>query len=150
MPTTLDSELQRDTAANLFNYTWALLEKDRTPEEDELMVHAAHAARLHWHSIGEPMHHARGEWQLSRVYAVLGRAEPALHHARRSLEICEEHGIGDFDLAFAYEALARAHAVGGDMETSTLFAAQARAAAEQISEEDDRQIVLSDLATLPA
>ena len=139
-PSTLDPELQRRTAVDLFNYTWTLLERsDRTKSDDDLMVHAAHASRFHWDSIGEPVNHARGEWQVSRVYAVLGRGEPALHHARRCLEICEEHEIGDFDLAFAYEALARAHAVGGDAEAASRFAAEA----------DDRDAVLADLATLP-
>lgn len=30
-------------------------------------------------------------------------------HAQACLEICMEHSIGDFDLAFAYEALANAY-----------------------------------------
>ena len=36
---------------------------------------------------------ARGEWQVSRVYVLLGRAETAIWHARRCLEHCEEAGI---------------------------------------------------------
>jgi hypothetical protein len=128
-PSTLDPSLQRATAADLFNYTWTLLEQEeRTGREDDLMVHAAHASRFHWEAIGAPVNHARGEWQLSRVYAVLGRAEPALHHARRCLETCERHGIADFDLAYAYEAMARAHAVGGDRAAADRFAALAREA----------------------
>jgi hypothetical protein len=51
---------------------------------------------------------ARGEWLCSRVYSVLGRAEAALWHAQRCLDHCEAAGIGDWDLAYAYEALARA------------------------------------------
>ena len=53
---------------------------------------------------------ARGEWQCSRVYAVLGRAEPALWHARRCVELDEAGAEGreDWDLAAAYEAMARA------------------------------------------
>jgi len=51
---------------------------------------------------------------VSRVYAVLGRAEPARHHAQRVLDVCLENGIGDWDLGFAYEALARAAAVVPD------------------------------------
>jgi hypothetical protein len=53
-------------------------------------------------------------WLISQVYAVLGRAGPAQHDARPVLDLCQEHGIGGFDLAFAYEALARAHAAAGD------------------------------------
>jgi DNA-binding transcriptional MerR regulator len=151
-PTTvsLEPELQRRLAADLFNYTWTLLEKsDRTRRESELMIHAAHASRFFWEEIGAPVNHARGEWQVSRVYAVLERGEPALFHAQRCLEICEEHGIGDFDLAYAYEALARAHAVVGDDASAARYERLAREAAEHIAEKDDRDLVLVDLASLP-
>src|SRR5256885_17212243 len=104
----LDPEIRRAAAAAAFNYTWSLLERaDRTAEEDDLMVHAAHASRFLWEDVGGPTQRARGEWQISRVYAVLGRAEPALHHARRCLEICQANDMGGFDLGFPHAALAR-------------------------------------------
>ena len=146
----LEPALQRKTAADLFNYTWTLLEKaDRTERETDLMVHAAHASRFMWEEIGEPVNHARGEWQISRVYTVADRPEPALHHARRCLQIVEEHGVGDFDLACAYEALARAHATAGEREAATRYEALGREAAARIEETDDRDLVLSDLDSLP-
>jgi hypothetical protein len=83
------------------------------------------------------------------VYAVLGRAEPALWHARRSLEWCEREGIGDFDLGFAYEALARAHAIAGDREESKRWLEQAHNAAAEVVQDDDRELLLSDLETIP-
>ena len=64
--------------------------------------------------VGEPVHWARGEWQCARVYAVLGRAEPALHHAGRCLELATQHDLGPFDLGAAYEAIARAYLIAGD------------------------------------
>jgi tetratricopeptide (TPR) repeat protein len=149
-PTTLDPDLQRRTAADIFNFAWTLLEQpDRSAREDDLMIHAAHAQRFHWEWVGDPVNHARGEWQLARVYAVLGRAEPALHHARRCLELCEANGIGDFDLAYAYEAMARAYGVTGDGDEAARFEELARRAAEEIADADDREQVLADLATLP-
>lgn len=149
-PPTLDPELERKAAVGLFNFVWTLLEKEqRSPAEDDLMIHAAHASRLHWERPGTPVNHARGEWQVSRVYAVLGRAEPSLHHARRCLELCEEHGIGDFDLAYAYEALARAHGVAGAREKASRYAELAREQAERVPDPDDREHLLEDLATLP-
>jgi DNA-binding transcriptional MerR regulator len=146
----LEPTLQRKTAADLFNYTWTLLEKpDRTERETDLMVHAAHASRFMWEEIGEPVNHARGEWQIARVYAVADRPEPALHHAHRCLAIVEEHGIGDFDLACAYEALARAHATAGERDAATRYEALGREAAARIADADDRDLVISDLDTLP-
>src|SRR3954452_4840870 len=146
----MEPDQQRKLAVDLFNHTWTLLEKpDRSERETDLMLDAAHASRFFWESIGEPVNHARGEWQLARVYAVAARPEPALHHARRCLEICEQHGIGDFDLAFAHEALARAHALTGDGDAAAEQERLARAAADAIAEAGDRELLLSDLETLP-
>jgi hypothetical protein len=80
---------------------------------------------------------------------VLGRGEPAGYHARRCLEICQDNGIGDWDLAYAYEALARAASVAGDLAAAGTWAEQARRAADDIAEDDDRDAVLADLATIP-
>jgi hypothetical protein len=109
----------------------------------------AHASAHHWRQVGTPENFARSEWQCSRVYAVLNRPEPSLHHAQRCLDICQEHGLRDFDLAFAYEALARGHAVAGDHAGAREYTEQALAASEDISEADDRELLLSDLETIP-
>jgi hypothetical protein len=84
------------------------------------------------------------------MYTVLGRAEPALHHARRCLEICESapEALEDWDLPFAYEALARAHSVAGNAEDARRFAELGRAAAAAVADEDDRGHVEADLATI--
>jgi tetratricopeptide (TPR) repeat protein len=139
-------------AAQLYNDAWRLLElEQRSREDDDRMIHTAHASRYHWGQVptATPAHLARGEWQISRVYAVLGRAEPALHHARRVLDLCEENGIGDFDLAFGYEALARAHAVAGEADEARAYTDRALAAAEEIADDEDRDLVLADLETIP-
>jgi DNA-binding transcriptional MerR regulator len=139
-------------AAQLFNKTWQLLEQEgRTGDGDAQMIHTAHASRYHWGQVptATPVHLARGEWLISRVYAVLGRAEPALYHARRVLDLCQGNGVGDFDLAFAYEALARASAVAGDSGRAREHTDQALAAAEDIADDEDRDLVLADLETIP-
>jgi DNA-binding transcriptional MerR regulator len=146
----LEAEARRKTAADLFNYTWTLMEKaGRTERETDLMVHAAHASRFMWEEIGEPVNHARGEWQIARVYAVVDRPEPALHHAHRCLEIVEEFGVGDFDLACAYEAMARAHATAGEEDAARRYAALGRETAARIADADDRALVVADLDSLP-
>jgi hypothetical protein len=141
---------ERQLAVDLFNAVWALMEtEDRTPAQDDRMLHMAHASRFHWDQVGTAANLARGEWQCSRVYAVLRRPEPCLHHARRVLEICEEHGIGDWDLAFAHEALARGHAIAGERAAARASLEDARAAAEAIADPADRALLESDLATIP-
>ncbi len=141
--------IHRKLAVQLFNRVWELMEKpERTAAENDEMLHAAHASRYHWGQIGEPLHFSRGEWQISRVYCILKRIEPALFHARKTLAICEENNIGDFDLAYAYEAMARAYALDGNYSESQHYLNLAKTASEQIKDEDDKKHFLSDLASV--
>jgi len=142
----------RKLGADLFNHVWTLLRlPERTPEQDDEMIHAAHASRHHWAAVGTAANVARGEWQVSRVYADLGRAEPALYHAGRCLAYCEQNPneLEDWDLPYAYEALARAYLAGGNVDQSREHAAQARELAERVADDEDRELLASDLATLP-
>ena len=143
---------RRRRAADLFNLVWKLLEKpDRTSGDDETMVHAAHASRFYWGESGTAKNWARGDWQLARVYSTLGRGEPALHHAECCLETCLAHpeDMEEFDLPYAYEALARAYAAAGNDEQAHHFLALARQTAERIEDADDREVLLADLETIP-
>ena len=146
----LTPEEERQVAVDLFNHTWELLEtSDRSPAQDDRMVHAAHASRLHWERTGTPTNLAVGEWQCARVYAVLGRSEPALFHARRCIAICEEHDVPAFYLAEGYEALARGHSVAGDRAAAAEAEATAWRTAEAIEDAEERQMLEQDLASLP-
>jgi hypothetical protein len=120
----------------------------RTREDDDEMIHAAHASRFHWGVVGKAEHRARGEWQISRMYTVLRRGEPAVAHAQRCLEICQQHGLADWDIAYAYESLARAHKTAGHTAEGRKFKKLARAAGEQISEQEERDHFEEDYATL--
>ena len=117
-PTTTD---HKDLGRSLNGLVWQLLARnDRTAEDDARMVDAAHASQYHWQEAGGPPG-TRGEWLVSHVDAVLGRTEPALHHARRCLELAE---------AAAWHARATAAGVG-------------------IADDQDREIFTGDLATAP-
>ena len=146
---TISKGIHEQLAKSLFNQTWELLgKKERTKEEDLKMIHSAHASRYHWGEIGTPLEFGRGDWQISRVYSVLGRSEAALYHAQLCLSICKENDIGDFDLAFAYEALARAYAVAGDKSNSDKYFAKAREAGEKIEDQGNRDYFLGELNSI--
>jgi DNA-binding transcriptional MerR regulator len=148
---TLDREAHRQLGVDLFNKTWTLMEKDaRTTEEDDEMIHCAHASAYHWLFAGTAANRARSEWQCSRMYTVLARSAPALDHAHRCLEICESEPtvMADWDLPFAYEALARAHALAGDRAQAERHLAKARELAAEVADENDRAQVELDLATI--
>jgi DNA-binding transcriptional MerR regulator len=149
----LDAATQRQLGVDLYNSTWTLIEKpDRSPAETDEMIHRAHASRWHWARVGSTVNLARGEWLCSRVYATIGRAEPAAWHARRCVEIND--GLSDdareaWDLPAAYEAMARASYVAGDAVSGALWKAKALAALAAIENSDDRMPIEQDLATLP-
>jgi len=120
----------------------------KSRENDDRMLHAAHAMRYHWGEAPEctPANLARGEWQVSRVYTVLGRPEPALWHARRCFDHCETNGLGDWDLAYAYEAIARGYKTAGELPEAETY--KQLAAEVPIAEAGDREHFEKDLATL--
>jgi hypothetical protein len=140
----------RELGRSLNGLVWELLGRaDRTGGEDARMVDAAHASQYHWREAGGPPGDA-GEWLVSHVYAVLGRGEPALHHARRCLELADgEPGVADFDHAYAAEAMARALACAGELDQAAAWHARASAAGAVIADDEDREIFTGDLATGP-
>ena len=120
----------------------------RTPE----LIHAAHASRYHWGEIADtPARLWRGEWMCARVYAVLGRGEPALWHARRAVTLVEAGGVAveDWDRPAIYEAMARASFVAGDAAEGAAWKARAAELAAALADADDREVIERDLATLP-
>lgn len=141
-------EAHRKFAAQAFNQTWDWMEKsDRTPEEDELLVHTAHASRYHWSVVGEPLNFQRGEWLLSRAYCVLRRGEPALRYARSCLKLTMDNDIKGFDLAFAYEAMTRASFVAGDRENADKYRKLAEETGNKIEKKEDREWFFQNLET---
>jgi hypothetical protein len=135
----------RQLGVDLFNEVWRLM---RSREDDDRMIHAAHASRFHWGEAPEckPENLARGEWQVSRVYTVAGLAEPALWHAHRCLDICEANGLEDWDLAYAFEAVARAYKTAGKDPEAEAY--KKLAAETPVADAGDREHLEEDLATL--
>jgi hypothetical protein len=146
----LPAEQQRQLATDLFNLVWALLDRpDRSVEDDDRMVHAAHASRYHWGQVGQPTQLAVGEWQCARVYSVLGRPEPALHHARRCAEIVAGHEPPGWLVASSHEALSRAYAVAGDRAEARRQHDLAHTALQRVADPEEREVVEADLAGIP-
>jgi hypothetical protein len=154
--TDLDEATHRRLGRDLFNFTWTLIEKaDRTPADVDEMIHAAHASRYHWSKAegATTANLARGEWQCARVYAVLGRGEPAVWHARRCLELVDLAAKAgeaeDWDHAAAAEGMSRAFAAAGDRANAEAWRDRAKAALDHIENPHDREPIEQDIATLP-
>ena len=149
---TVDSGVHRTLAIEANNSTWEFLGKDPADislTEAEEMTRRAYAAAYHWaraEGTG-PANEARAEWLLARVWVARGNGSVALGHAERCLSVCDSHGLVDFDLAYAHEAMARALACCGDSAGARQHLGLARAV--DIADRDDRAQVESDLAAGP-
>jgi hypothetical protein len=83
------------------------------------------------------------------VYAVLGKGDEALHHAHETMRLTNEHGFKDFDLAYAYEAMARSYAASKKEDGFSEFYSKAKNAGELISDSKDKKYFIDDLASKP-
>ena len=149
---TVDSSAHRSLAIAANNSTWEILGKPADQislEEAEEMTRRAYAAAYHWQRAeGSTIANtARADWLLSRVWVVRGDGTQAMNYARRCLATCEASALADFDLAYAYEALARAHACLGQASQAMLY--RDMAAQVTVADSDDKEVVDSDLASEP-
>ncbi len=130
--------------------------KDRTKDEDDEMLNAAHASAYHWLQLkghiddekwlsSTPQSHN----QLANVYVAMKRSEPALYHANRCMELCIERKIGGWLIAFAYQTLALAHHVAGDVDERDKNFRLAEEAGNAIEGEEDRKFFFETLKGTP-
>lgn len=146
----LGKYIHKSLGIELNNLVWNYLSKTkRTPDEDNKMINAAHSSLYHWSEVGEPENFARSEWLISHVYAILNRPESAIYHAINCMGITEENNLIDFDLAYAYEAMARAYAVNEYKKEYDKYIKLAEEAGNKIKEVEDRKIFFSDFQAQP-
>lgn len=140
-------EAQLKLAKQTNSRVWVLHDKEeRTAEEEQEMIHAAHTSLYHWSQVGTTVNLQRGEWLIGRVYTVLGDGQAALYYARRCMALTEAHRqeMADFDLAWADEGMARALALNGEMAEAKAHWEKARTAGEAIADDEDREIFMGD------
>jgi hypothetical protein len=143
----LDSlEAHKHFSKHCFNRAWDLIDQpNRTPEDNERMIHLAHASIWHWSERSDctAKNLSIGYWQLSRVYALVGAGNDSAKYAR----ICLEKSPKDdsFSLGYAYEALARAETIQGNTAKAKEHHAEASRLAETIDDAESKQMLLSDL-----
>jgi len=144
-------DAHRFFSVGCFNKAWDLLDKPtRTPEEDEEMLRLGFASYWHWthRPDCEPGNLSISYWQLSRIYAVLGQADNSRRYGELCLEISQGEGMLLFQLGYAYEALARAERVAGNASKVKEYLVSARQVAEQMTDENERKQLLTDLDTI--
>lgn len=134
-------------AKDTFNETWGYLDKDsRTPEDDHAMLGSTLTSWYLWRQVGDAKNHCISDWQVARVFAVLGEGALAKRFAQASLD-----GAGDLGasyVGFAHEALARAAKVLGDSDALATHKEAAEALLDEIDDEESRELLVGDLADL--
>lgn len=137
------------SAKKCYNSTWDFIDmKERSVDQNIEMIRLAQASRYHWGEVGSALEFERGEWLISKVYALLGYGDLALVHAQKCFDICKENDIADFDICFAHEALAKAYKVIGIEEKISYHAKIATQLAENIKDKGDKEYTLSELSKI--
>jgi hypothetical protein len=136
-------------AAHCFNAAWDLIDKpERTAEDDRMMVVLSQASIYHWLNRPdcEPRRLSVGYWQASRIQALLGNAAEARNHA----EVCLQYSIGQdpFLLGYAYEAMARAAKIAGNLSKAAEQLLLAKEQAALVSNKEDGELLQKDLGDL--
>jgi hypothetical protein len=141
-----EREFHRKAGAKCFNEAWDLLDKkNRTHDEDILMLHLAHASRYHWSLVGTPTNRAVGDWQISRIYVALGQPGLALEFAKECMRACKKGGLSEIEHT-ADEAMARAYGAGMDHAKARRHLNEARRKLDRLSlDKEDRAIYLAQL-----
>lgn len=136
------------SAAN--NRAWTLSEQlVRTPDEDQEMLHAAHAAAYLWQQIGAAHNNAMADMLLAQIHALLGNAAYATLYASRSHQFFTNRRSEIWELALAHAILAHAAFCNEDagLHRASFLSAQEWVA--QLSDPQDKEIVLATLRVIP-
>jgi tetratricopeptide (TPR) repeat protein len=130
-PTFALDEAHRHFAKSINRRVWELLQKSvRSQADNDEMLNGP---RLH---VSLEMRRNGGPsiaWRISRVHAVLGHVQEALRHAQRCFELTEANrdSMQNFDVAYAYEGLARTYELSGDVEKARKYFYLAQHAGEE-------------------
>jgi hypothetical protein len=139
---------QRRLASQANNRAWTLSElASRTPEEDEEMLQAAHAAMYFWRIAGNDNHRANAALLVAHVYALLGvpnHAEAFLAKAEPTFFSAEPS-----EVAFAHAVAANVAAAKKDTATHRAHYDKAFELMAQLPNPQDRKILEATLRILP-
>lgn len=145
------AKAHRYFAAYCFNSAWDLIEKkDRTAQDDQMMVVLSQASIFHWTQRPDcdDRKMSIGYWQASRVQALVGNPAEAL----RLGEICLSYSqaLLPFFLGYAHEALARAYVGMGRMDAAASHLDEAQRQLPLVKDQEGHDRLAADLRDLEA
>jgi len=142
---------QRRLASQANNRAWTLAESlSRTPEEDEEMLQAAHAAMYFWKMVGNARNHAHAAQLVAHVYALLGMGGPARRFQARSQPVFLGEGAEPWELAMTHLVAATVAAANKDAKAQSEHYEKAVALIEAVPDAENRKILEATLRVVPA
>jgi len=141
---------QRRLAAQANNRPWRLAESsDRSPQEDEEMLQAAHAASYFWRIVGNANNRAHASQLVAHVYALLGLPRPAAHYFSQAEPVFLQQECAPWERACALAVKANVAASAGqaDVHARCYFEAERLIAA--LPDAEDREILNATLRVVP-
>jgi hypothetical protein len=147
-----DSDLQdwhKRFAITTNNRAWELSVLERTAEQDQEMLDAAHASAWHWSAVGTELNRMRSTMLLAEVHALLGFGASALHYAEEMRTYFVGRETDDWELAFTHVIHAHAASAAGAVETHRLAYQAAKIALKAIADDEDRAIVNKTFSHVP-
>ena len=136
-------QAQRWFAIEFNNRAWDLIEApQRSEAESEELLHSAHAACLHWLSVGEPINHLRGQVLVTTAYVTLERPDCAVAHAEKILDLTKTvDGQTPFDVASVHGAAGAAFRLAGQTAAATEQSSLLQSAFQRIDDPEERRII---------
>ncbi|MEQ8785956.1 MAG: hypothetical protein RIC55_06640 [Pirellulaceae bacterium] len=130
-------------AVEFNNRAWDLIEAEsRTAQQEQDLIHAAHASTYHWRQIGTSLHYLRALTLLASAYNVVGDYSGGLRYANDALAMLAKDDLEDtpFDRAVTYACVARANAGLGKTDQARQDKQRARDEAAKLEDVADRQV----------
>ena len=132
------------------NRAWTLAEKiGRSAEDDQEMLHAAHAAMHLWSTIGTALNIARGQLLLGQVHALLGDAKYANEYATAAHDYFIANDTAPGELAFVHAVRANAAHCCGDAALHESSYRKAEALIASLANPGEREALQATMNVIP-
>ena len=142
---------QRRLASQANNRAWSLSEQaSRTPEEDEEMLQAAHAAMYFWNIVGKPNNKAHAVQLLAHVCATLKQPIAAARYLAQSNAVFMADSAEPWERALAHAVAANVAWAGGETAEHLAHYHQAVERVAALPDPQEREILEATLQVLPA
>ena len=141
---------RRRLAVQANNRAWSLSERlNRSAEEEQDMLEAAHAAMFFWRMVGNESNLAHAQQLLAHVYALRGEGGEAERYHDQSFTYFQGGECDAWEVALSHCVAANVAAATGDAVRHAAQLALARSTTVALTDPEDRKIIEATLAVVP-